>query len=1089
MSTMLLDASRFSNDAFSRLFDAPLIDTPLFELRLFDIQDGLPFELIPIQRLIINGTSGDDVLHGSNLDDEIRGFGGDDILNGNFGNDLLIGGDGDDFFRGGNGNDTLHGGDDNDTFYGGAGNDSLYGEAGNDTFFVDDPTGNDQYFGGNDDDTFIVQSGGAHSFSGGSGTDRLVIDIGNRNLAGSTFNGVEILDLGGFQGTVFDPAALAGFTQILNVGGLVHAQGGTTDFTGRATDGLNRAFFTGSDQDDSFRYLDTAIDWIADLGDGHDTIWLGSGDDEINGGAGNDTLNGRDGDDRLRGGLGNDTLNGGRGNDRLERHELLGRDVMNGGSGDDFIWLRVVGDVRVDGGTGTDTLLVSHGPADLSTATLSNLEILDLNFLSGSEAVTFQPGQLDDFLEINRLGTIRHSEGGTSDLSGVSIRGGGEFIGSNGNDTITLNAMRWTVNLQGGNDVLHGSDSTEVAHGGDGRDTLNGNGGADELWGDADGDTLNGGDGNDVLRGGSGVDILNGGKDNDILHYTVAGEADILNGGDDQDQFLVGATGPVTLNGGSGTDTVVLTADNVDLSAATLISIESLNLNGRTGVGFSAGSLDGLQSLSGTGQLVQTNGGVTDMSRVGLVSGSARYGFIGSESDDIVKLADHRLGWSVELGNGNDRVIGTRGADILNGNGGTDVLRGGLGHDTFIGSIGDDRYFGEDGNDLFTGIATGRAYGGSGADQFDISLSSGAIFDGGEDNDTFTVNGSSSLTTGRVIGRIGTDTLRVEGDADLRGFVFKGVEILDAGEFDLVIRPDAFRGFTSLTNIGTLTHFEGGRSNLAGKIASGDAGHFVGSSAKDVVSIAGADTGWQMDGLGGNDVLTGGNGIDVMTGGQGNDKLNGNAGADQLDGGDGFDTLNGGSGDDALTGGRGGDLLLGSTGHDSLHGQQGNDTLTGGGGRDTFVYSSGQDVITDFKPGTDLLDLNPVGLDNFADVLTVASQVGSDVVITLSVGNTLTLKNTLLATLSAADIVPASAEHAAPSTSNPDLTDLSVDTDEVLSVLNPDPLARILDAEPVLNTVVQSVPEPALIDPDTLAGHADMAAPLLPTWTEEGFAA
>jgi hypothetical protein len=61
-----------------------------------------------------------------------------------------------------------------------------------------------------------------------------------------------------------------------------------------------------------------------------------------------------------------------------------------------------------------------------------------------------------------------------------------------------------------------------------------------------------------------------------------------------------------------------------------------------------------------------------------------------------------------------------------------------------------------------------------------------------------------------------------------------------------------------------------------------------------------------------------------------------------------------------LNGGAGRDTIIGTSGDDSLTGGLGADTLTGGTGRDTFVYTSlrdGTDTITDFQPGTDLIDL------------------------------------------------------------------------------------------------------------------------------------
>lgn len=107
-----------------------------------------------------------------------------------------------------------------------------------------------------------------------------------------------------------------------------------------------------------------------------------------------------------------------------------------------------------------------------------------------------------------------------------------------------------------------------------------------------------------------------------------------------------------------------------------------------------------------------------------------------------------------------------------------------------------------------------------------------------------------------------------------------------------------------------------------------------------------------IQGLGGNDKLTGGNGNDHLEGGDGNDKLTGGKGNDRLEGGNGNDTLNGGAGNDVLFGG------------------PGQDTLTGGAGADTFVFETGDsdvynpDVITDLAVG-DVIDLSAINGVNF----------------------------------------------------------------------------------------------------------------------------
>ncbi|HTH15960.1 MAG TPA: PQQ-dependent sugar dehydrogenase [Magnetospirillum sp.] len=123
-------------------------------------------------------------------------------------------------------------------------------------------------------------------------------------------------------------------------------------------------------------------------------------------------------------------------------------------------------------------------------------------------------------------------------------------------------------------------------------------------------------------------------------------------------------------------------------------------------------------------------------------------------------------------------------------------------------------------------------------------------------------------------------------------------------------------------------------------------------------------------------------------------------GADTINGGPGDDILFGGPGNDVITGGAGNDRLMGQSGNDTLNGGPGTDSLTGGPGADRFVVTSGHETITDFTPGTDVLQTR-FG----ASAIQLAHQSGPDVVLDLGEDVQATLKNIALSDLHSGDFV------------------------------------------------------------------------------------
>lgn len=112
-------------------------------------------------------------------------------------------------------------------------------------------------------------------------------------------------------------------------------------------------------------------------------------------------------------------------------------------------------------------------------------------------------------------------------------------------------------------------------------------------------------------------------------------------------------------------------------------------------------------------------------------------------------------------------------------------------------------------------------------------------------------------------------------------------------------------------------------------------------------------------------------------------------------------TVSGLDGDDRLIGSRSSDVLVGGLG---------SDTLTGGRGSDTFVYGPddlGADIITDYRDGTDLLDVSAFnfGVADLQAVIAGAQQIGSDTLLTFAPNNTALLEGVQTSAIDTSDFV------------------------------------------------------------------------------------
>ena len=994
--------------------------------------------LLQIQN--VKGSVYDDSLIGDAEDNLLEGGNRDDILEGRAGDDVLDGGAGEDTvdyrqavssvvvnLASNTASDDGEGGVDTlnlvENVIGSAGADSITGN------------GSANVLSGDGGDDLLIGAAGNDTLDGGSGTDTADYSNAVSGVRASLDTGVATNDGDGGNDSLTDIENLTGSASddvLHGDAGSNVLKGGDGDdtFSGFAGNdameggaGINTVDYADSisavavdltlqsTSDDGYGFVDTLQDIQNVRGSANDDVIAGdaaanelvgqAGDDTLLASAGNDRLDGADGTDTvdyssLTGVAGvtialsgpvdsvaivqngdNDTLNnienvtGSIGNDILsgdsQINQLLGGtgdDVIYGGSGSDFLdgGAHTLGDeLRFDdlNGVGVELDLVNNTAqfaADGSTDLFTGFESYVLT-------------QQDDTITGSDAADVVSSLGGADEFS--ASRGTDTLDGGLGSDTVDYSALTGigaiTVTLSGASPTtvqVAGGDEDSIAS----IENIIATADDDVLTGDAEDNNLQGRGGDDTLDGGDGRDVLSGDAGNDTF---IASDGDnTYDGGADNDTVdyssLSGITSISATLGGSSTTTITVNSGTNDLAR----NVE--NIIGTAGndtlVGDSADNRlegsDGDDTLEGRGGADTLIGGAgsdtIDYSGFGAgqeisvtLDGATPVAVTvnGDETDTVSEVEN------VKGSAGDDTLIGDSLGNILDGGNGDDVLTGGIGIDTLIG--------------------------GDGTDTVDYSIETAANFISvqlnGGNSVIATVDGSDYDTLAaieNVIGTTGDDTILGGGSINViegRG----GDDFIRGG-----LSNDTLDGGTGINTIS----FSDSNSGITTDMSDTIGGFF------DITHVSGeldrAANFTNIDGSGGNDVVTGDTadnrlegfaGQDILDGADGNDTLLGGGGDDEIDGGAGDDQLSGGNGDDVLAGGDGDDSISGNNGEDIINAGKGLDTIDGGADEDLLDYSvhSAADAISVTLSGSTPVTVTVTGSDDDS-VVNVEQVRGTD---------------------------------------------------------------------------------------------------------------
>ncbi|MBP6769628.1 MAG: hypothetical protein KA171_17745 [Reyranella sp.] len=696
-------------------------------------------------------------------------------------------------------------------------------------------------------------------------------------------------------------------------------------------DTLNRNTILATTGNDTLNFSNYVIrNFVIDGGKGNDVI-TGSLDsaNQIRGGEGNDTLKGGNLDDifyLITGGDTNgvDQYDGGAGYNR----------IVGGGSYDVLRVTKTMGNLvniqEIDGGDGQiayNTILATadHDTLDFSGMIVNHFRIdgagggdkitgsAQKNVLignTGDDRMNGAGGSDDYLVGLGHGADIFNDTGPASDTdrilataSGVSIGIAGSIldpgiagieeisangkvsvnvVGTGNHQTLDFSNVAFTgigvVDALGGDDVISTSNHTvgQAYRGGIGNDAF--------VLGSADSKLL-------VSGASHGFDLFSGNTPG-AEHRIVAETAGTQIGIGHSNANPYGGTNSVDIIDGNGKANVTVvgwsgTHDNWDLSGTKLIGIKEVATAGGNDTIWTSNdsnAVDGQAYRGGVGH---------DTFRLGsqdtrlLVSAADNSGFDifagntdGADHTVIVEDANTQVGISTDYG-------GAKSVDVIDATGKANA--------SIVGSSGSHDLWDLSGTEL-RNIATVSVGGGN--DKVQTALASGnhITYDGG-------AGGSDKLTISLTAAQAGNATLLAQiaalvPGAGLNGTLnAAGVQLTAQGWESFAVAVEVGGSFQPLNILfGTANHQNGVHTPVLS------------------VPLAKIGESWAIFGLGGDDIITGGDNADFIDGGAGTDTMNGGGGDDTFVANNPTsvygDAYNGGSGYDTIVSGDGADILV-----------------------------------------------------------------------------------------------------------------------------------------------------------------------------------